>query len=70
MGFTYTEIDCFWYLNLTDAQKKAYEQFSSELEQSKSLVTGAEDRYTLLRFMKARSVSQELKILDACLSLT
>lgn len=54
MKFTYTELDCFWYLNLTDVQKKAYEEFSSGLEQSKSLVAGADDQYTLLRFMKAR----------------
>ena len=56
MVFTYTELDCFWYLNLSEAQQKAFDEFSSGLEKSQSLAKGADDKFTLLRFLKARWV--------------
>ena len=49
-----TETDVFWYLNLTEQQAEAYERFRSDLEASKQLVYGVDDKYTLLRFLKAR----------------
>ena len=54
MVFTYTDVDCFWYLNLTETQQKAYDEFSAELEKTQALVKGADSKYTLLRFLKAR----------------
>ena len=54
MVLTYTEADCFWYLNLNETQQKAFDDFSGDLKQSGALVTGAECKYTLLRFLKAR----------------
>ncbi|GFR52717.1 hypothetical protein Agub_g15270 [Astrephomene gubernaculifera] len=49
-----TEEEAFWYLNLTSEQQSAYEKFHEHLQQTSALLAGHDDRYTLLRFLKAR----------------
>ncbi|GAX78312.1 hypothetical protein CEUSTIGMA_g5754.t1 [Chlamydomonas eustigma] len=44
----------FWYLHLTEEQQKAYDVLHQKLVASKVLVAGADDKWTLLRFLKAR----------------
>lgn len=49
-----TEAEAFWYLNLTEEQHSAYEKFRAHLEEHLLLHPGHDDKYTLLRFLKAR----------------
>lgn len=49
-----TEVEAFWYLNLTPEQAAAYERFREHLTQAEALLEGHDDRWTLLRFLKAR----------------
>ncbi|KAG1660690.1 hypothetical protein FOA52_015901 [Chlamydomonas sp. UWO 241] len=53
-GFTYTEVDAMWYLHLSNAQEAAYHTFRARLEYLDQLLPGHDDKYTLLRFLKAR----------------
>lgn len=52
--FTYTEKDAFWYLYLTPQQEDAYQRFHEVLRKADKLVHGVDDKYSLLRFLKAR----------------
>ncbi len=44
----------YWYLHLSAESQHAYEVFRKSLEDANALVAGADDRWTLLRFLKAR----------------
>ncbi|KAG2438205.1 hypothetical protein HXX76_005809 [Chlamydomonas incerta] len=48
------EVEAFWYLNLTPEQQAAHDKFLAHLTDTKQLLAGHDDRYTLLRFLKAR----------------
>lgn len=52
--FVYTERDALWYLHLSSEQEKAYDEFRARLSKQGLLLAGQDDKYTLLRFMKAR----------------
>lgn len=49
-----TEAEAFWYLNLSVEQQAAYDKFRAHLEEKHMLHPGHDDKYTLLRFLKAR----------------
>ncbi len=49
-----TETEAFWYLNLTAEQQAAHDNFLKHLTEVKALLPGHDDRFTLLRFLKAR----------------
>ncbi|KXZ51116.1 hypothetical protein GPECTOR_14g97 [Gonium pectorale] len=48
------EKEAFWYLNLTTEQSAAHDKFVEHLKEAGALLKGHDDRYTLLRFLKAR----------------
>mmetsp|Transcript_14390 Transcript_14390/g.31119 ORF Transcript_14390/g.31119 Transcript_14390/m.31119 type:complete len:311 (-) Transcript_14390:247-1179(-) len=50
----YTEKDAFWYLHLTPEQQAALDLFTTHLKTKALLLKGHDDKYTLLRFLKAR----------------
>ncbi|KAG1681322.1 hypothetical protein FOA52_007368 [Chlamydomonas sp. UWO 241] len=54
MAFTYTEAQALWYLHLTAQQESAYDSFRAHLDSTGALLPGHDDKYTLLRFLKAR----------------
>lgn len=49
-----TEKEAFWYDHLTPEQQSAYAELLANLDSSKLLLAGHDDRHTLLRFLKAR----------------
>ncbi|GLI68592.1 hypothetical protein VaNZ11_013062 [Volvox africanus] len=49
-----TETEAFWYLNLTSEQQAAYDKLLEHLKEARGLHKGHDDRFTLLRFLKAR----------------
>ncbi|GIL72327.1 hypothetical protein Vretimale_3992 [Volvox reticuliferus] len=49
-----TETEAFWYLNLTSEQQAAYDKLLEHLKETRGLHKGHDDRFTLLRFLKAR----------------
>jgi hypothetical protein len=52
--FVYTEADAFWYLHLTQHQQEQYDAFYARLLAANELVPDVDDKYSLLRFLKAR----------------
>jgi hypothetical protein len=60
----YTEENkVFWYLHLTEEQQKAYDVLHKKLSASNALVAGADDKWTLLRFLKARQYDPDKAML-------
>lgn len=51
---TQTEADAFWYMNLTPEQERTHDKFLQHLKETNALYAGQDDRWTLLRFLKAR----------------
>ncbi|KAG2489044.1 hypothetical protein HYH03_012481 [Edaphochlamys debaryana] len=49
-----SEQEAFWYLNLTQEQNAAHDAFLEHLKETGALLPGHDDRFTLLRFLKAR----------------
>ncbi|GLC35857.1 hypothetical protein PLESTB_000513000 [Pleodorina starrii] len=49
-----TEVEAFWYLNLTPEQQLAHDKLLEHLKETRTLHQGHDDRFTLLRFLKAR----------------